>query len=347
MPKQLKRPNNAGSVYKLSGRRRNPWAASVSKGYGKSGKRMRELIGCYETKSEALKALAKYDIFPVSRPSITLGQMYKEWSAVKYPKISKSTADNYRAAYNRLSPLYSYKFKDLRTAHYQSIIDSNADKLSRSSLEKIRGLLSLLCKYGLMNDISSKNYAEFITLPRSEYKEKERFTELNVQKLIDNDSSHVVKIILTMIFTGFRPSAALSLTRFNYDPEHRVLRGGIKTEAGFNRPVPVHSQIQKYIDYFLSLDGDTILCNPQGRPYTLANFRDKHYYPALEKLDLPRLTPHRCRHTFISLLQTNDAAKVAVLKLGGHTDYGFSSNTYSHLEMDKLRNEVEKIIIGG
>lgn len=69
MHKQLKRPNSAGSVYKLSGRRRKPWATSISKGYDKKGKRMRELIGCYETKSEALKALAKYDISPTTRPS--------------------------------------------------------------------------------------------------------------------------------------------------------------------------------------------------------------------------------------------------------------------------------------
>ena len=48
----LKRPNGAGSVYKLSGRRKRPWAASKN----------RVIIGCYEKKTDALAALEKLGI---------------------------------------------------------------------------------------------------------------------------------------------------------------------------------------------------------------------------------------------------------------------------------------------
>ena len=47
--KALKRPNGAGSVYKLSGRRKRPWAASKN----------RVIIGYYEKKTDALAALEK------------------------------------------------------------------------------------------------------------------------------------------------------------------------------------------------------------------------------------------------------------------------------------------------
>ena len=347
MGKQFKRPNSTGSVYKLSGRRRRPWAASVSLGYDKNGRRIRMVIGCYETKTAALKALAQYDLSPTSRPNITLEQLYNEWSTVRYPKLSKSTADNYRSAYLKLAPLYKKKFQDLRTGHYQVIVDEFVNIQSRSSLEKYKALVGLLYNYAIMNDILNKNYGKFIELPTEVKEEKQRFSDLNIKKLFDKDDDHVVKIILVMIFTGFRPGAALALTRFSYNSKDKVLVGGIKTEAGTNRPIPVHPLIQKYIDYFLSLNGDRLLCRPDGRAYTLNNFRKKHYYSVLEKLDLPKLPPHRCRHTFISMLQTADVEPVSVLKLGGHKDYTFASNTYTHLELQKLRIGIDKMYSSG
>lgn len=101
--KTLKRPNNAGSVYKPKDRRRNPWVAIVSHGYDKSGKRIRKPIGYFSTKSEALKAIALYDVNPTERPNVTLKEIYSEWSQEKYPQISKSTVDNYKACYLKLS----------------------------------------------------------------------------------------------------------------------------------------------------------------------------------------------------------------------------------------------------
>ncbi len=58
----MKRANQSGSVYKLSGKRRNPWVAVITHGYDKSGNQKRRYIGYYASKTEALKALARYDI---------------------------------------------------------------------------------------------------------------------------------------------------------------------------------------------------------------------------------------------------------------------------------------------
>ena len=67
----------------------------------------------------------------------------------------------------------------------------------------------MLYKYARMNDITTKNYAEFIELPPAVSKEKDIFSELYIKKLFNNDTEHVVKIILIMIYTGFRPGAVL------------------------------------------------------------------------------------------------------------------------------------------
>ena len=100
-----------------------------------------------------------------------------------------------------------------------------------------------------------------------------------------------------------------------------MLISGIKTEAGIDIPVPIHSSVQEYILYFLHLNGDSLTCSPQGRGCTLRSFRNKYYSPTLEKLELKKLPPMRCRHTFISLLVRSAAGKVAHQKLMGHANY--------------------------
>ena len=66
----MKLPNGFGSVYKLSGNRRNPYRAIVTerwlidKDTGK-WKQKRKTIGYYRTKNEAMIALADYNKSPV------------------------------------------------------------------------------------------------------------------------------------------------------------------------------------------------------------------------------------------------------------------------------------------
>ena len=133
--KKRKNPNGFGTVYKLKdGRRRRPWVARVTTGWDKeSGKQKRPIIDYFETSEEALQALVLHQVNPVSpKAKITLGEMYKEWSESKYRRITKSTADNYRAAWNYLSKFDKAKVKDLRKAHFQKIIDANED-MSKST----------------------------------------------------------------------------------------------------------------------------------------------------------------------------------------------------------------------
>ncbi len=155
----------------------------------------------------------------------------------------------------------------------------------------------------------------------------------------------MVKIILSLIYTGFRPTELLQLTRFNYDVENKLLIGGIKTDAGKNRAVPIHPAIQGYVDYFCSLKGETLFCREDYKGYTLNNFRGKHYYQTLEHLNLPRISPHGCRHTLASLLKMHGADDTTTTKILGHTKYEFTEKVYTHLEAEYLHKEMSKINI--
>lgn len=60
----MKRGNGFGSVIKLGGKRRRPYAARVTQGWTLEGKQIIKYIGYYATKREAAKALEAYNTNP-------------------------------------------------------------------------------------------------------------------------------------------------------------------------------------------------------------------------------------------------------------------------------------------
>lgn len=342
----IRNPNGYGSVYKLKGRRRRPWIARVTVGWTPEGKQLYQTIGYFATKQEGLNALALYRVNPVSpRANITLGELYEEWSANKYKNISKSTRDNYIAAWKYLQPLSKAKVKDIRTTHLQTVIDKCVEKgLSNSTLEKIRVLAVMLYDYAIKNDIVNKNYAKFIELPKAEKTPKDRFTELEIKQIEKAaDSVPWADTILILIYTGMRISELLGLTKFNVDLEKQLITGGVKTEAGKNRIIPIHPKILKYIRYWYEKNGETLICRDDGKRISVDYYRKKLYYPALEAIGVRRLNPHACRHTFASLLAEAGVETIYIQKIIGHTDYAFTANEYTHLEIEALRREINKM----
>ena len=120
----MRNPNGHGSCYRLKGKRRNPWVARITEGWTEDKKQIRRIIGYFETKSAAMDALAMHRVDPVSpKTNLTLSDIYEEWSKGKYKNVSKATENNYRAAWKYINRYEKAKFKDLRTTHWQDIID--------------------------------------------------------------------------------------------------------------------------------------------------------------------------------------------------------------------------------
>lgn len=312
--------------------------------WSSEGKQIRKNIGYFKTKQEAIDALALNRVSPISpKADLTLGDLYKEWSAMKYPRITKSTADNYRSAWSFLQPLKNSKFKDLRTAHFQQIVDGL--EKSHSTLRKIKTLLSLLYGYAAQNDIVQKNYAEFIILPKQTKKKKDIFTDLEIAQLFKVvDFVPFVDTVLIMIYTGLRISELLALTPFNVD----LKRGFItveesKTEAGAGRVIPVHPKIRPLIEARYQEGRQRLITDDNGKPFTPDSYRKYRYYPLLEKLELRRLPPHTCRHTFATKLAQAGADPLYIQQVMGHTDYSFTANVYSHPEYEQLKQAVHSL----
>ena len=293
-----------------------------------------------------MDALALYRVNPVSpRANITLGELYQEWSDSKYKHISKSTRANYKAAWKYIQRFEKVKFKDLRTTHWQSVIDRCAeDNLSQSTLKKIKTVAVMLYQYAMQNDIINKNYAEFITLPKEVKEEREIFSDFDIKTMFDHaETVPWVDTILIMIYSGMRISEMLDLTKFNVDLEKGIIIGGAKTEAGKNRIIPIHPKIFPFIKKWYNRNGKALICREDSKKMSAKYYREKKYYPALEELGIKKLTPHACRHTFASLLARAKADPLHIQKIMGHTDYAFTANTYTHLEIEELKKTISRI----
>lgn len=358
MGKAMRFPNGYGSVYKIKGRRRKPWVARITTGWtttiAKKGKRkgqeipkqLFKVVGYFETSQEARDALTLHRISPAPpKINITLEDLYKEWSESKYKNISKSTENNYRAAWLYIKEMEQAAFKDLRATHWQAIIDKcSSEGLSHSTLKKIKTVGVMLYKYALQDDIVNKNYAEFITLPKVEKEEKEKFSDLDIKAMIDNaDAVPWTDTILIMIYSGMRISEMLELTKFNVDLKNKIITGGLKTEAGKNRIIPIHPKILPFIRKWYAKNGKALICRDNGSSISAKYYREKFYYPALEKLGIKKLTPHACRHTFASLMAKAGVKPLYTQRIIGHADYAFTANEYTHPEIEELKKAIRKI----
>ena len=57
---KMRNPNGYGSIIKLSGKRRKPFAVRVTIGWNNNGKQIYKYIGYYKTKQEADRQLVYY-----------------------------------------------------------------------------------------------------------------------------------------------------------------------------------------------------------------------------------------------------------------------------------------------
>lgn len=343
----MRLPNGFGSVYFLGRKRRRPWIARVTTDWeivdGKL-KQKYKTIGYFVEKSEALDALISARISPVpEKINITLGELYEEWSKAKYEYISKQTADCYKAGWKRLLRFKNVKFSELRSSHIQSVIDScHKEGMSRSSLEKIKIVGTMLYGYAMQNDIVNKNYAEFVSLPKTVKQEKERFSTIEIQKIENSLGLPWIDSILVLIYTGFRINEMLNLTMFNVDLDGMVIRGGLKTDAGKDREIPIHPKIYPIIKAMKEVQGERLV-SLNGIHINDKYYREKLYYPALKAIGVRELNPHCCRHTFASMLSDKGADPKLIQKLLGHAKYQFTEDTYVHKDTAALRTAINLI----
>lgn len=328
--KALKRANGMGSVYKLSGRRKRPWVAAKN----------RTVIGYYAKKTDAMEALERLSGKDISeRYNMTFAEVFEGWRGEHYREIGESSIVSYDWAFAQFERFHNQKFRSLRTADFQSVIDANGG-LSRSSLGKFKILIAQMSEWAIREEICTSNFAKYVVLPEEVKKEKEIFTAEDIRRL-EADGSPAAKITLMLIYTGMRIGELFSLPLADYHETYVI--GGEKTEAGRNRIIPIRPEGQQYFaEIAASADGKLLISGYSGQKVA-ANFRKRDYYPLLERLGIDKKTPHATRHTFASWAVSAGVKPELLQRMLGHASYETTANTYFHTTAEQLIAEINRV----
>lgn len=267
----------------------------------------------------------------------TFEEIYRGYYLWKFQKPydhkeKKTSMENsMRAAYKNSSTIHGRPFRSLTTNDLQEVVDSCPKK--HSSLELIIILFHQMYAYAEANDLADKDYSKFVKINKSDDDEHgEPFSGSDLETLWSHKDNDTVEMLLIMCYSGFRISAYLDM-KTNIEEEY--FQGGVKTAAGKDRIVPIHSAILPLVRKRLDRHGTYL---PNG----VQNFR-KDMYDTLKSLEIKKHTPHDCRHTFSMLCDkygVNENDKKTML---GHAFSDVTNKVYRHRELDALREQIERI----
>lgn len=66
-------------------------------------------------------------------------------------------------------------------------------------------------------------------------------------------------------------------------------------------------------------------------------------YNSIYKVQMPKVTPHVCRHTFCSNMAKSGMNPKTLQYIMGHSDIGVTLNTYTHTNFENAQEEMEKV----
>lgn len=322
----MRRGNGDGSIFRLAGKRRNPYAVRITKGWTNDGKQKYTYLGYFRTKTEAKKALNEYLANPYDTNKFTTGDIFEKW--VTIAKFTDEVIRNYKKVIEN-SGLWNKVFKDIKLFQ----LEECARELTPAMQKRFKASFKNLYIYAMKNDIVTKNLADLMELDKYHAKTRDSITSTDIKKILSGEEI-IPKILL---YTGMRISELLDIKCKNVDLENRLIVGGLKTEAGKNRSIPIHKNIIPIIEKLLSNNTTYLVTNEKGRKLS--------YESALRKWReneiLSKYTPHYTRHTFISQAVKCKIDKVIIQKIVGHSAKDVTDH-YTHFNFEDLLEAIEQ-----
>ena len=334
--------NNYGSVYKMKDKpRRNPWRV-VKTVKDLDGKSKRKTIGYTRTKTEGLELLAKYNTNPYSlnTTKMTFIEVLEKWKELHFEKLEPRTVRQYKSICKHFEPIKDIPMLELTTMQLQELF--NSVTLAPASKRLLKAVLNQVYKYALKMDIVIKDCSEFLELGKKQAViERKIFTNEEISKLWKYKELQWVDTVLIMIYTGLRIGELLTIESKNVDLENRTIKGGIKTDAGKNRIIPINMEILPLIKNRMSLEHQYLITGVRGKKLFYQNYI-LFFNKLMDQLNMTH-TIHDCRHTFASLLSNADANKISIAKIIGHSSYLTTEKIYTHKDVEELKKAVDLI----
>lgn len=261
------------------------------------------------------------------------------------------------------------------------LIGLQADGKRYSTVKTVRGVLRPAFQMAVDDDILVKNPFgfELAGVVVNDTVTREAITKDQMRKFLkfcrdDNVYCKYYEAFYILFHTGMRISEFCGLTIKDIDLENNIINidhqlqrlsdmtyliQSTKTNAGTrklpitedvaycfraileDRPTPKVEQFVDGYSGFLYLDKDGL---PEVALHWEHRFRHAvNRYNEIYKVQMPKITPHICRHTYCSNMAKAGMNPKTLQYLMGHSDIGVTLNTYTHLGLEDAGDELKRM----
>ena len=250
-----------------------------------------------------------------------------------------------------------------------------------SSIHTIRGILRPAFRMAYDDDLIRRNPFDFelATVIVNDSVTREAITrdqERKYLKFVKEDAhfNRYYEGIFILFNTGLRISEFVGLTKKNLDFEnhkiivdHQLVRTSKmvymieppKSESGV-REVPMTKEVEEAFKTIIKnrkkpkvepmVDGlfGFLWLDKNDRPMVALHW-EKYFQHILEKynniyrIQMPKVTPHVCRHTFCSKMAKSGMNPKSLQYIMGHADISVTLNTYTHVNFDDAAEEMRRV----
>ena len=353
--KRMRLPNGFGSISEVKDHYiRKPFYVRVSNKKGENGKPIYESlkpVAYFKTYNEAYAALVEYHKNPYDLKQVTLNELYEKWLETKSKEISKARIKTIVAAWSYTSSLWNLEVNNLKSytiklyLEDQNIVNRKGITPSATTKVSIKQVLDMVLDYGVEVGVANINESRKVKLPKYIRKEatttnKEHiiYTDEEINILWNNTDDDIVKMILIQCYSGWRPSELCNLLIENINLDEDLMIGGMKTDNGKDRTVPIHQNIKPLIESLYNQNNET-LCNLS---YDAYRYR---FTTTLKRLQLnPEHRLHDARKHFITLAKKHNLNEYAIKRIVGQSIRDLTERVYTERDTEWLKQEMSKIL---
>lgn len=252
---------------------------------------------------------------------------------------------------------------------------------SFSTIHTIRGVLRPAFQMAVDDDILVKNPFSFELsgLILNDTVKREALTKEQMNRFLkfihdDNVYCKYYEAVYILFHTGLRISEFCGLTLKDIDLEkrtlnvdHQLLRTSegdyivqtTKTDAG-KRLLPITEDVAQMFQAIIEdrkvpkaekmIDGCTgfLYYDDKGMPLVALHWQHRFQhmvgrYNDIYRVQMPKITPHICRHTYCSNMAKSGINPKTLQYLMGHSDIAVTMNVYTHFTFDDAEDELKRM----
>lgn len=373
--KRKRLPNGFGQISEIKNQNlRKPFRAMVTVGKTSTGKPICKILkpeGYFETYNDAYEALMEYNRNPYDLDvAMTVKELYERWSAEYLETLkSPSSRRTITNAWSYCSSIYDMRAMDVRARHIKGVIDEGfvigkdgAPKYPTAGVKsRIKSMFNLMLDYAVEYEIVDRNYARTFNLADEIIAEQAAarrghipFSDEEMALLWKNlGQISWVDVVLIQCYTGWRPQELGLIEVKDIDLQNWTMRGGMKTQAGYNRLVPIHPRIRSLVvdkyqqaqelgsDYLINCtDGQT---HVGSLMFTYDKYQQR-FAKIVSRLNLnPDHRAHDPRVHFVTQCKKYNVDEYAIKYMVGHAINDITEKVYTKRDVEWFMAEIQKI----